>query len=51
MYTIVKTLFVFAFYAAFVFIFVICLGGWGTAIFFAVTMVTFLVYLYFFDGP
>jgi hypothetical protein len=40
---------VFAFYLAFAFFFVVCLGGYGTAIFFTATLALFAVYLAFFD--
>ena len=49
-YTIVKTLFVFIIYSVFVFLFVMCIGAWGSVIFFVVTIVTFIGYIYFFES-
>jgi hypothetical protein len=49
LYFLVKNVLIFAFWLAFVFCFVICLGKWGTGIFFAVTVVLFGIYVAFFD--
>lgn len=49
LYTTVKWCFVALFYCGVAFLFVLCLGTWGTVYFFGGSIVLFTLYYFFFD--